>query len=150
MSVLLSDVLFLCLGFTAAVLCIDLVFDVSCWRYRRDPNGIPPEILEPAVAYYRVVTRNPHLLVAVILTAVACVVLENVYHLVPRSLGYPSLLCYGLASLVAVWKVIPAAQRLASTRDVTAQYRLAYRLLPYHVAMLASVVLLAAAHVAAA
>jgi hypothetical protein len=149
MSVLLTDVLFLCLGFTAAVLCIDLVFDVACWRYRRDPKGIPPEILAPVAAYYRFVTRAPHLLVAVLLTAVACVALENVYHLVPRSLGYPSLLCFGLASLVAVVKVIPTAQRLGSTRDVTAQCRLAYSLLPYHVAMLASVLLLAAAHIAA-
>jgi hypothetical protein len=150
MTVLLTDVLFLCLGFTAAVLCIDLVFDVSCWRYRRDPKGIPPEILAPVVAYYRLVTRTPHLLWAVILTAVACVALENVYGLVPRSLGYPALLCYGLASLVAVLKVIPTAQRLGAASDATAQCRLAYRLLPYHVAMLASVVLLAAAHVVAA
>jgi hypothetical protein len=149
MGALLTNVLFLCLGFTAAVLCIDLIFDVSCWRYRRDPQGMPPEILQPAVAYYRFVTRTPHLLVFVIFTAVACVALENVYSLLPRSLGYASLACFGLASLIAVVKVIPAAQRLGSTSDVTVQGRLACRLLPWHVAMLASVLLLAGVHVAA-
>jgi len=146
MSVLLSNILFLCLGFIAAVLCIDLVFDVPCWRHRRDRNGVPSDVLEPAVSYYRHVTRTPYLLVAVILCAVACIGVETLYHLVPRSLGYPAVLLFGSASLVAVLKIIPMAQRLASSRDAGTRGRLAYRLLPYHVAMLASVLLLAAAH----
>ena len=148
-GVMISNVLFLCLGFIAAVLCIDLRFDVACWRHRRDPKGVPAEILEPAVRYYRTITRAPQPLSTVILAALACVALETVYQLVPRSFGYPALALFGLASLVGILKVIPTAQQLASTNEAAEQRRIVFSLLPYHVAMLASVLLLAGTHVAA-
>src|SRR5690348_4682134 len=121
MNVLLAEVLLLCLGFIAAVLCIDLVFDVPCWVHRRDRNGIPAEILAAAVTYYRRITRRPHLLVAAIIMATASFALETLLNVVPRLLGYPALLLFGSASLFALVKVIPTAQRLGSTKNIAEQ-----------------------------
>jgi hypothetical protein len=147
---LIPHILFLCIGFIAAVLGIDLIFDVSLWTHRRQREVLPPEVLAPVATYYRYITKDPRMLQLAILTATACVTLEIVFGLVPRALGYLSLLLIGPASLVAVLKVIPAAQRLASAQDdFPTQSRLAHSLFLYHTVLLAAVLLFAAVRLVA-
>jgi hypothetical protein len=141
---MLLAVLFLCIGFMIAVLYIDLVFDFSVLSYRRTREPLPPAVLDPVATYYRYITRNPYLLMLIMLTAAACILAQLIYDLVPRWVGSASLSLTVLNSLVAVIKVIPTAQRLASGRD-TAKERsqMVHSMLPFHLLLLVLVLLLA-------
>jgi hypothetical protein len=141
---MLVAVLFLCIGFMIAVLYIDLVFDVSGLPHRRSRELLPAAVLDPIATYYRYITRNPYLLMFIMLTAAGCLVTQVVYGLVPRWVGYGSLVLMLLNALVAVLKVIPTAQRLAAGSDTAeSRSRMVHSLLPYHLVLLASVLLLA-------
>jgi hypothetical protein len=68
-----------------------------------------------------------------------------VYDLVPRWAGYSSLLLMGFAMLLGVLKVIPTAQRLAAGKDdAEQQARMVHGILASHLALLISILLLAA------
>ncbi len=129
--------LFFCLGFCVAILYIDLVFDVSAVPYRKTGAALPGSVLTPITTYYRYVTRNPWLLIFVMSVAVVCIVAELRLRLVPSWVGYASLAAFGLIALLAVARVIPGAQRLASGGESEeSQTRLAHGLFPYHLLFL--------------
>ena len=148
---MLTAVLFLCIGFMIAVLYIDLVFDFSGLPHRRSGEPLAPAVLDPIATYYRYITRNPYLLMLIMATAAGCIVVQIYHESVPRWTGYASLLLMVFNTLIAVLRVIPAAQRLASGRDtVELQTRLVHGVLPYHVLLLASVLLMAGVQLVAA
>jgi hypothetical protein len=141
---MLVAILFLCIGFMIAVLYIDLVFDISALPHRHTRESLPEAVLDPIATYYRYITRNPYLLMFVILTAATCIVLEIAYDLTPRWIGYASLLLIGLCMLTAALKVIPIAQRLSSGRDTRElRSRMVHSMLPFHLGLLFSTILLA-------
>lgn len=133
-----------CLGFCIAILYIDLVFDVTAVPYRRSDAALPAKVLTPIATYYRYVTRNPWLLIFVMSVAVACIVAQLRLRLVPAWVGYTSLAAFAVIALLAVARVIPRAQRLASGEEsVEGQTRLAHGLLSYHLLFLVLVLALA-------
>ncbi len=135
--------LFLCIGFMLAVLYMDLVFDISALPYRRSGTNLPKTILDPIVIYYRYITKNPWLLIFVILTAASCIAAQLAFHLVSRRIGVVSGFLIGFVMLVGTLKVIPTAQRLASGKDdEERQTRMVHSLFPYHVLLLIGVLLL--------
>jgi hypothetical protein len=78
-------------------------------------------------------------------TTVTCIVAEIVYDLVPRWAGYSSLLLMGFAMLLGVLEVIPTAQRLSAGKDdAEQQARMVHGMLAAHIALLISVLSLAA------
>jgi hypothetical protein len=130
-------VLFFCLGFCVAILYLDLVFDTSAVPYRNSGVALPAGVLGPITTYYRYVTKNPWLLIYVMTVAITCIVVELVFGLVPSWVGYASLGVFGLIALLAVARVIPGAQRLASSKEsVEERSRLAHGLLPHHMLFL--------------
>ena len=130
-------VLFFCLGFCVAILYLDLVFDTSARPYRKAGAALPDDVLGPITTYYRYVTRNPWLLIYVMTVAITCIVVDLVFGSVPRWVGYSSLGVFGLIALLAMARVIPGAQRLASGREsAEEQTRLAHSLFPLHMLFL--------------
>ncbi len=141
----MAEALFLCIGFMIAVLYMDLVFDLSALPHRRDKGPLPPEVLDPIAMYYRYITRNPYLLMFVMLTTLVCVIAQIVYRSVPRWAGYASLVLILVAMAGGTAKVIPTAQRLATAKDpVEARSRMVHSMLPFHLLLLISILLLAA------
>jgi hypothetical protein len=140
--------LFGCIGFMLAVLYIDLMFDVSAVPYRRAKTALPKEVLDPITHYYGRITQNPYVLMLVMLTTIICIGAEIVFGLAPRWVGYSSLFLMGLSILASVLKVIPTAQRLGSGKDPeVVRTRMVHSMLPFHVVLLVSIVLLAAVQV---
>jgi hypothetical protein len=141
---MLVAALFLCIGFLIAVLYIDLVFDVSALPHPREHAALPSHVRDPIATYYRYVTRNPYLLMVIMVTASACIVAEVVFNLVPRWAGYVSLLQIALSVSTAVFKVIPAARRLAIGGETPeSQTRIIVMVLRYHILLLMIVLSLA-------
>lgn len=141
---MLSTPLFACFGFMLAVLYIDLVFDLSALPHRKSGKPLPADVLSPIETYYLYVTRNPYLLGFVMLTALACLVAQLVYGLVPRGTAWASLALMALAMSAATLKVIPTAQRLAAGKDdLDRRTRMVHSILPYHLLLLACIVTLA-------
>jgi hypothetical protein len=137
--------LFLCLGFMVAVLYIDLQFDLLAVPHRRGRGRLPAEVLEPIASYYRCITKNPYLLMFVMMTTLVCLIAEVAYGLVPRWAGYASLCLMAFAMGVGTLKVIPTAQRLAAGKDtVDEQTRMVHSIFPFHLLLLTSIILLAA------
>jgi hypothetical protein len=136
--------LFLCIGFEIAVLYMDLVFDLSALPYRHTKAVLPGEVMDPIATYYRYITRNPYLLMFVLLTTAVCIVAEVVYDLVPRWVGYSSLFFIGFAMMAGTLKVIPTAQRLAAATDPDdTRTRMVHSIFPYHLAILVCILSLA-------
>ncbi|MCP4201231.1 MAG: hypothetical protein GY769_04780 [bacterium] len=136
-------VLFFCLGFCIAIIYIDLVFDVSVLLHRTR-DTLPASALAPITTYYRHVTKNPWLLIFVMTAALTCIVAEVVFGLTSARVGYASLVIFAAIAVLAVARVIPGAQRLASGREgVKEQTRLARGLLVYHLVFLVLVLSLA-------
>ncbi len=141
---MLSVPVFLCIGFMVAVLYMDLVFDMSALPHRRSGAPLPAGVLDPIATYYRYITRNPYLLSFVMLTTTGCIVVQIVYALVPRWVGWVSLVLMTLAMSTAILKVIPTAQRLAAGQDaVEQQTRMVHSILPFHLMLLTCILLLA-------
>jgi hypothetical protein len=135
---------FICIGFMLAVLYIDLMFDVTAVPYRREKTTLPKEVLDPITLYYGRITQNPYVLMFVMLTTTICLVAEIMYALVPRWVGYASLILMALAMLGGSLKVIPSAQRLGSRRDpADTQTSLVHGMLPAHIFLLVCILLLA-------
>jgi hypothetical protein len=100
-------------------------------------------VLDPIAMYYRYITKNPYLLMFVMLTTLTCIIAQNVYGLVPRWAGYASLFLILLAMGAGTAKVIPTAQRLATGDDsVEKRTRMVHSMFPFHVLLLISVLLL--------
>jgi hypothetical protein len=136
--------LFFCLGFCLAIIYIDLVFDVSAVPYRKTNTALPANVLTPIATYYRYVTKNPWLLIFVMSVALTCIVTEILLRLVPLWAGYSSLVIFGLIALLAIARVIPGAQRLASGKEsVERQTKLAHSMFSYHLVFLVLVLSLA-------
>ena len=136
--------LFFCIGFMIAILYIDLMFDVPAVRYRRTNEPLPGEVMEMVASYYRNITRNPYLLMFVMLTATTCIVAELVYDLAPAWVGYTSLVCMGIGMAAGVGRVIPAAQRLGAGKDpADLRTRLVHSMFPGHILLLIAILTLA-------
>lgn len=141
---MLASPMFVCIGFMLAVLYIDLAFDMTALPHRRSGSPLPADVLAAISSYYRVITRNPYLLMFVMLTATVCIVAQIVWAQVPRWAGLTSLLMIGLTMVLAVAKVIPTAQRLATGKDpVDEQTRMAHSILPFHIVLLVCILSLA-------
>ena len=139
----MQSTLFFCLGFCVAILYVDLVFDVSARPYRKTGAALPADVLTPITTYYRYVTRNPWLLIFVMSVAIACIVAQLAFRLAPPRVGIVSLVIFGVIALLAVARVIPGAQRLASgSESAGRQSRLAHALFPYHLLFLVLVLVL--------
>lgn len=142
---MLFEPLFLCIGFMLAVLYMDLVFDLSALPHRHVKGPLPNDILDPIAMYYRYITRNPYLLMFVMLTTTVCIVAEIYYRQVPRWAGYTSLALIAIAQAGGVLKVIPTAQRLGAGKDtVEEQTRMVRSIFPAHLVLLVCILLLAA------
>jgi hypothetical protein len=129
--------LFLCIGFMIAVLYMDLVFDISALPYRNTQANLPKDVLDPIITYYRYITKNPWLLIFVMLTTATCVVAEIVYEMAPAWVGYASAAMMAIVMLLGVLKVSPAAQRLAARKDTEDRLTgLVHSLFPYHILLL--------------
>ena len=136
--------LFFCLGFCLAIAYLDLVFDVSALPYRKTHTALPAEVLTPITTYYRYVTRNPWLLIFVMSVVLICIVAEVRLRLAEPWVGYASLVIFGIIALLAVARVIPAAQRLASGKEsVETQTALVRGLVSYHLVFLVLILALA-------
>lgn len=142
---------FVCIGFTLAVLYIDLMFDVLSVPYRRSGTTLPPEVLDPITHYYRRVTQNPYVLMFVLLLTTTVIVLQIVYALTPRWTAYASLAAILVATVAGTVKVIPAAKRLASGQDsADVQTRLVHGMFTAHVLLLGCIIVLALLQIGAA
>ena len=136
--------LFLCIGFMMAVLYIDLMFDVSAVPHRHAKAPLPKEVLDPIIHYYGRITQNPYVLMFVMLTTVTCIGAQIVYDQAPRWAAYSSLVLMALIMLTGTLKVIPTAQRLGAGKDPEdAQTRMILGMLPFHLVLLISVLVLA-------
>lgn len=145
------NTVFVCIGFMLAILYIDLMFDVMAVPHRRSRATLPKDVLDPITSYYGRVTQNPYVLMFVMLTTTIAVVLQIVYGLTSRWAAYTSLAAMGLAMVVGVVKVIPAAQRLASGKDpAEVQTRLIHGVFTAHVLSLVCILVLAAIQLIAA
>ena len=137
--------LFLCIGFMIAVLYIDLQFDLLAVPHRRTGGQLPASVLGQIAAYYGCITKNPYLLMFVMLTTLTCLIAEVAYDLVPRWAGYTSLFLMAVSMAGGTFKVIPTAQRLAAGKDtLDEQTRMVHSIFPFHVLLLVSILLLAA------
>ena len=136
--------IFVCIGFMLAILYIDLMFDVMSVPHRRSGATLPREVLDPITHYYGRVTRNPYVLMFVMLTTTIFLVLQIVYGLTPRWAAYGSLAAMGLAMVAGIVKVIPAARRLASGKDpAEVRTRLIHGVFTAHVLLLVCILVLA-------
>jgi hypothetical protein len=129
--------LFLCIGFMICILYTDLVFDVSALPFRNTKANLPKDVLDPIITYYRYITKNPWLLIFVMLTAATSIGAQIMFGMVPASVGYASAALMAMVMLLGVLKVIPAAQRLAAGKDTEdRQTGLVHSLFPYHILLL--------------
>lgn len=137
--------LFLCIGFMVAILYIDLQFDILALPHRRAGGPLPTSVLAQIATYYGVITKNPYLLMFVMMTTLVCIIAEIMYGLVPRWAGYSSLVLILLAMGGGIVKVIPTAQRLAIDKDtVDERTRMVKGMFPAHMFLLVTILSLAA------
>ena len=135
---------FVCIGFMIAILYIDLKFDILSLPHRRAGGPIPAGVLRQIATYYGVVTKNPAVLMFVMVTTLTCIVAEILYDLVPRWVGYSSVILIGLAMGVGIIKVIPTARRLAIDKDsADERTRIAHVMFRSHIFLLTAILLLA-------
>jgi hypothetical protein len=112
--------------------------------HRSTRRPLPKEVLDPIVHYYGRVTRNPYVLMFVMMTAGVCLVVQAVEHLTPRWAAYSSLLVFAIATIPGVVKVIPGARRIASGREpADEQTRLVHTMFPAHAVILVCILVLA-------
>jgi len=143
---LLMATMFLCIGFEIAILYIDLQFDMLALPHRKSGGLVPEHVLAQFTTYYGVVTKNPYLLMFVLMTTLIGIIVENVYSLVPPWAGYSSLVLILLAMGGGIIKVIPSAQRLAADKDTLEdRSRMVYLMFPAHFFILICILLLAVA-----
>jgi asparagine N-glycosylation enzyme membrane subunit Stt3 len=125
-----------------AILHTDLKFDMLALPYRRASEPVQADVLGQITTYYGVITKSPYLLMFVMMTTLTCIVMEILYDLVPRWVGYSSLVLIGLAMGVSIVKVIPAARCLATEKNA-AEPRVVHGLFPSHIFLLTVILLLA-------
>jgi hypothetical protein len=123
---------------------MDLVFDLLAFPYRRSGANLPREILDPIILYYRFITKNPWLLIFVMLVAAVSLIAEVLFNIVPTWVGYSSIAMFAAIFLLSSLRIIPTAQRLASGRYAEdKQTRLAHSMFPAHILILILVLALA-------
>jgi hypothetical protein len=135
---------FVCIGFMIAILYIDLQFDMLGLPHRRTGGPMPTGVLGQVATYYGVITKNPYLLMFVMMTTLVCIIAEIVYAIVPPWAGYSSLVLILLAMGGGIIKVIPTAQRLATDKDtINARTRMVHGMFLAHIFLLIAILLLA-------
>jgi len=136
---------FIGLGFMIAILYIDLQFDLLGLPYTQSGAQVPPGVLGQVATYYGVITKNPYLLMFVMMTTLACIIAEIIYGLVPAWAGYTSLVLMLAAMGGGVVKVIPTAQRLATDKDsLEERSRMVKGMFPAHMFLLICILSLSA------
>jgi hypothetical protein len=132
---LLAPPLFLlCSGYLFAVLWFDLMADVSITGVT---TAIIPEAnLAPVAAYYRLMFGPMSWLVkAVMLTSIACALLQLTIQALPRSARIAAVLLNAAPVVLALNQVVPNALRLAARTDsLEVQSQLARSIYAGHVA----------------
>lgn len=140
---MITGLLFLCLGFLTAVLFIDVTFDRTAPRTGSAGDNQKPQALDAVTIYYRHITRNPYPLMVVMITAIGSTVAQVVQGGLSRWVACTSLWIICACAVVAVLKVIPAAQHLASGEgEMRGRINNARAILSHHLLLLAAVVLL--------
>jgi hypothetical protein len=138
-----TSVLFLCIGFLSAVLYIDVTFDRTVPPPGNDRGKQQTEGLQTITTYYRHITRNPYPLMAVMAAAIGSTIVQIVQGHLSRGVAWGSLFLIGACALVAVLKVIPAAQNLATGGgEARGRVRTARAVLSYHLMLLTALILL--------
>jgi len=117
-----SSILVACGGFLLAVLWMDLMFDVQVLGYRRQEE-LPESVLASIAGYYGRVTTAAkpmgHLIAAVMVAAVTILITQRTVSRGSRWLTVASfVLCCGPV-LLALFRVVPNAVRLATRSDTT-------------------------------
>ena len=131
-----------CGGFLAAILWMDLIFDVQVLRHARASGPLPEPVLASISAYYRRATTDSQPMSRLIAAAMAVAVLGSLYRLVagdgalvPRATSLA--LCTSGAAL-AMLRVVPNAVRLGQrVDDVATQSALAHSIYRDHLLCLA-------------
>jgi hypothetical protein len=141
-----------CGGFLAAVLWMDLMFDVQVLRHH-DPE-LPEPILASIAAYYRRVTTTAspmgHLIAAVMLTAIVTLATQ-IADPGRRGPALLSLLVGGAPIALAGARIVPNAIRLGGrSDDVRRQSALARSICREHILCLVCVVAFVVLQLAAA
>ena len=129
------------LGFLAAVLWFDLMFDVQIVAHRRDPV-VPEDTIQSIAMYYRRVTTDAspmgRLVAVVMIVLIGLLVWQTVADGTAVWVSAVSLVGAGAAIVLAIGRVVPNAVRLgARTDSLVAQSGLARGIFRDHVVFLA-------------
>ena len=126
-------ILFICVGFLAAVLWIDIKFDWLAVPYRGKPGILPEEVLAPMSYFYRYVTGRPVIVATAMILIVVALILEIVQATVPAWMAWTSLVLFAVAAIRSAILVIPTARRFGRRTDtLEEQTRVAHALLWMH------------------
>ena len=116
----MAPILILCGGFLAAVLWMDLMFDVQVLGFR-DARQLPEEVLSSIAAYYRRVTTlarpMSHAVGLMMFIAILALVAQITRANEQRWVGLLSLPFCGGPVVLAAARVVPNAVRLGSRVD---------------------------------
>ena len=142
------------LGFLAAVLWFDLMFDVQVLAHRHD-SRVPDETVASIATYYRRVTTDAspmgRLVALVMVVLLALLVWQATRDGTPAWVSVVSLAGAGAAVVLAIAQVVPNATRLGSRADTSeVQSGLARAIFRDHVAFLALIVTVLVVQLAAA
>jgi hypothetical protein len=132
------------LGFLAAVLWFDLMFDVQVVAHRAAPQ-VPDDVVDSISTYYRRVTTDAspmgRLVALVMVVLLALLIWQAVDDGTPAWVSVVSLIGSGLAIVLAITRVVPNAVRLGARSDPPAQRSdLARGIMRDHVVFLALIV----------
>jgi hypothetical protein len=110
-------------GFLAAILWMDLMFDVQVLRHRRPDGELPEDVLASIAAYYRRVTTEAspmgHLIGVVMGITLFALALENLR--APGGITVVSIPLLAGPIVLAALRIVPNAARLGARLDSTSQ-----------------------------
>jgi hypothetical protein len=130
-----------CGGFLAAVLWMDLMFDVQVLRHRTAAE-VPEPVLDSIAAYYRRVTTDArpmsHAIAAVMLVGIVALLTQLTT--MSRSAAAASAILLGGPILLAAIRIVPNAVRLGGRTDsIAVQSELARAICREHLLCLLAV-----------
>jgi len=136
-------ILFACIGFIAAILWVDLIFDALVLPHRGKDKPLPEEVLSTMSHFFRRITHRPRLIFVVMIAIVYVIIRQIVEASVPAWVGWTSLILFLTTAIFASIHIMPTARRFGSRGDeVTKQSELAHSLFFLHAFSLAMIVLL--------
>jgi hypothetical protein len=140
-------ILFICTGFMASILWLDVKFDWLAVPYRGKPGILPEEVLAPMTYFYRYITGKPFAIATAILLILITLILEIVQGSVSAWVAWTSLILFGTAAVRAAIQVIPTARRFGMRTDtLEEQTRVAHALLEMHMFSLVAILIMGMLH----